>query len=159
LNGSIKTIARSLALLVALSASSSCRTANPLPTVDLSVPGWQVLQGQALWKPRRNQPEIVGSLLLATNATGDCFVQLNKDPFPLVTAEVLGGRWQIQFGADEYSVNGRGAPPARFSWFQIPRVLSGGRPAGDWRCENTASNMCRLENAKTGETLEVVLIP
>ena len=148
-----------MALLVALAAASSCRTANPLPTVDLSAPGWVVLQGQALWKPRRNQAEITGDLLLATNAMGDCFVQLNKDPFPLVTAEQLDGQWQIQFGPDEYSRHGRGAPPGRFSWFQLPRVLSGGHPMGAWRFENISSNAWRLANDKTGETLEVGIFP
>ena len=148
-----------MALLVALSATSSCRTANPMPTVDLSAPGWQVLQGQALWKPRRKQPEIAGDLLLATNAMGDFFVQLNKAPFPVVTAERLDGRWQIQFGTGDYSRQGRGAPPERFSWFQLPRVLSGGHPADDWRFENVASNAWRLANDKTGETLQVGIFP
>jgi hypothetical protein len=159
LNGKIKTVARVLALLAALAGASSCRTAKPLPSADLSAPGWQVLQGQALWKPDRTRSEVAGDLLLATNAAGDCFVQLNKNPFPVVTAERLGEQWQIQFGAGNYSARGFGAPPDRFSWFQLPVALSGGRPAGDWRFENMASNTCRLENTKTGETLEVVIIP
>jgi hypothetical protein len=159
LNGKIIFAAGFLALLVAMTGITSCRTAKPLPSADLSAPGWQVLQGQALWKPDRTRPEVVGDLLLATNAAGDCFVQLNKNPFPVVTAERLGERWQIQFGAGDYSRRGFGAPPDRFSWFQLPCALSGGRPGGDWRFENMASNACRLENAKTGETLEVVIIP
>ncbi len=148
-----------MALLLARGVASSSRTANPLPSAELSAPGSQVLQGQALWKPDRTRPEVAGDLLLATNAAGDCFVQLNKDPFPVVTAERLGEGWQIQFGAGDYSRRGFGAPPDRFSWFQLPGALSGGRPTGDWRFENMASNTCRLENSKTGETLEVVIIP
>lgn len=157
MNGKFKTAAVGLALLVALAGVVSCRTSNPLPPADLSAPGWHVLQGQVLWKPGRNQAEVAADLLLATNATGDFFLQLTKDPFPLATAEVLRNQWQIQFGGGTYY--GRGEPPARFPLFQLPRALSGGSPAGDWRFENVSSNTWRLKNPRTGESLEGGFFP
>lgn len=159
MNGKLKPAAAGLILLVAFFGAVSCRTGNPLPSLDLSAHGWHILHGQALWKRAANQSEVAADLLLATNATGDCFVQLAKDPFPLVTAEVIGSQWGIEFGAGKYSGHGRGAPPALFPWFQLPRVLSGDRPAGDWRFETLSTNTWRLENGRTGETLEGGFFP
>ena len=113
--------------------SVGCRTAPPLPPADFSAPGWRVQQGQAVWKPSSSRPELAGDLLLATNANGNFFIQFSKIPFPLATAQVSGGQWQIEFGADKYSWHGRGAPPDRFVWFQLPRALLGEMLAGDWK--------------------------
>lgn len=159
MKGKIKLAAWVMGFLVAFAGTISCRTANPLPAANLSAPGWHVLQGQALWKPDRKRSEVASDLLLATNVTGDLFVQLTKDPIPLVTAEVLGNKWQIQFEGGKYSWHGTGTPPVSFPWFQLPRALSGNRPAGDWRFENVSSNSWRLENPKSGETLEGGFFP
>ena len=105
----------------------SCRTATPLPPADLSAPGWHIQQGQAIWKPPGHRPEMTGDLLLATNANGNFFLQFTKDPFPLASAEVLDGRWQISFGVDEQAWRGQGEPPARFAWFQLPSALLDGK--------------------------------
>lgn len=138
---------------------TSCRSTNPPRAVDLSAPGWRVQQGQAVWKPSSGRPEIAGDLLLATNASGNIFVQFTKDPFPLVTAENADGQWLIEFGADEHSWDGRGEPPTRFVWFQLPRALLGGKPAGNWHFENVTTNSWRLENRQSGETLEGGFFP
>jgi hypothetical protein len=159
LNRKIKSVARAMALLAVLVAASSCRTVQPLPPADLSSPGWHVLQGQAVWKPSRYQDEMTGDLLLATNASGDYYVQLTKDPFQVVNAEVLNGEWQIQFEGGKYDWRGRGAPPPRFLWFQLPRAILGDRPAGDWRFENVSSNDWRLYNSWNGESLEGGFFP
>jgi hypothetical protein len=159
LNSKIKTVIWVMGMLVALAATISCRTAKPLPAANLSASGWHVLQGQVLWKPDRKRSEVAADFLLATNVTGDLFVQLTKDPFPLVTAEVLGHEWQIQFEGGKYSWHGNGAPPKRFPWFQFPRALSGEQLAGPWRFENVSSNSWRLENPKSGETLEGGFFP
>jgi hypothetical protein len=142
------------ALLLVAPLLASCRTAPPPPAADFSAPGWRVQLGQAIWKPAANRSELAGDLLLATNTNGDYFVQLTKDPFPLATAESVDGRWQIEFGADEHSWRGRGEPPARFVWFQLPRALLGEKIAGNWHFEIVTTNSWRLENKRTGETLE-----
>lgn len=138
---------------------TSCRTMNPLPPADLSAPGWKIFQGQAVWQPPGNRPELAGDLLLATNVNGNFFVQLTKTPFPLVTAESFADQWQIEFGADEHSWRGRGQPPERFVWFQLPGALLTGKADGDWRFANVTSNTWRLENPRTGEKLEGGFFP
>ena len=111
-------------------------------------------QGQALWKPTKSRPELAGELLLATNANGDFFVQLSKTPFTLATAQRIGDQWQIEFGSGDYRRAGRGQPPGRFVWFQLPPALAGAGVSGDWNFDRVTTNSWRLENHRTGETLE-----
>jgi hypothetical protein len=154
----MKLCGASLALLIAVLAAG-CRTAPPLPPADFSAPGWRVQQGQAVWKPSSSRPELAGDLLLATNANGNFFVQFSKIPFPLATAQMSGGQWQIEFGADRFSCHGNGTPPDRFVWFQLPQALLGENLHGDWHFQNAMTNSWRLENAHTGETLEGEFFP
>jgi hypothetical protein len=145
--------------LLALVLCVSCRTTSCLPPVDFSAPGWGVQQGQAVWKPAKKRPEFAGDLLLATNANGNFFVQFSKNPFPLATAQISGDRWQIEFGADEHAWHGRGAPPDRFVWFQLPRALLAENLSRDWQFERVTTNAWRLANPRTGETLEGKFFP
>jgi hypothetical protein len=140
-------------LLLLAPILTSCRTAPPLPAANLSTPGWHVLQGQAVWQPPGNRPELTGDLLLATNVNGNFFLQLTKNPFPLVTAETSGNEWQIEFGADEHPWRGLGKPPTRFGWLQLPRALLDGQTSGSWRFENVTTNTWRLANSRTGESM------
>jgi hypothetical protein len=146
-------------VLLALAFCVSCRTAVPLPPVDFSAPGWGVRQGQAVWKPPGHRPELAGDLLLATNRDGSFFVQLTKNPFTLVTAERLGDRWRIEFGANEHAWGGPGRPPARFGWFLLPGALRDGTTPNPWRFETVNTNSWRLENPTTGERLEGGFFP
>jgi hypothetical protein len=140
------------ALLLAFCAG--CRTAGPLPPADFSAAGWRVQQGQAVWRPTSRRPELAGDLLVATNVNGNIFVQFSKVPFPLATARISGDQWQIVFGADGFSWRGRGAPPDRFAWFQLPRALRDQNPGSHWKFARPTSQSWRLENSRTGETLE-----
>jgi hypothetical protein len=146
-----------LILVVALCAG--CGSAVRLPPVNLSQPGWRAQQGQAVWKPPGPRPEITGDLLLATNINGDFFVQFSKAPFTVATAQAYGGDWQIQFGVHEYHRSGRGAPPRRFSWFELPRALAGMPPGPLWKFEREPDGEWRLENTFSGETLEGRFFP
>jgi len=105
-----------------------------------------------------NRPEIAGDLLLATNLNGDFFLQFSKMPFPLATAQVSGDQWQIDL-ARTYSWHGHGTPPTRFVWFQLPRVLRDPDVGGDWQFIRVETNSWRLENSRTGETLEGEFFP
>lgn len=138
---------------------AGCRTPPALPPTDLSTPGWRVQTGQAVWRPTWNKPELAGELLLATNLNGNILVQFSKPPFPLVTAQVIGDRWEIEFGADEHRWRGTGQPPARFVWFQISRALAGHSVAQGWQFKPVATNAWRFENPRTGETLEGGFFP
>jgi hypothetical protein len=137
----------------------SCSTVKNLPPVDFSAPGWGVRSGQAVWKPAADRAELTGDLVLATNASGDFFVQLLKTPFPLVTAQEVQGSWQIEFGANEHHWQGHGTPPARFVWFQLPVALAGGSPGSHWQLEVAREGSFKLENRSTGESLEGVFFP
>jgi hypothetical protein len=145
--------------LLLLIFCAGCHTAAPLPSADFSAPGWRVQQGQAVWKPAQDRPELAGDLLLATNVNGNFFIQFSKIPFPLATAQVSGGQWQIEFGADKFSWHGRGAPPNRFGWLQLPRALLITNIGGSWRFTRVETNSWRLENLSTGETLEGEFFP
>jgi len=138
---------------------AGCRTANLLPPADFETPGWCVQQGQAVWKPASNRPELAGDLLLALNVNGNFFVQFSKMPFLLATAQISGDRWQIEFGADTYSWRGSGTPPSRFGWLQLQRALRSGDAGGDWRFTRPDANSWRLENPHTGELLEGEFFP
>jgi hypothetical protein len=150
-------------LLLILSAlllpCAGCSTVNPLPPADFSAPGWRIQQGQAIWKPASDRPELAGDLLLATNVNGDFFIQFSKMPFPLATAQGSGDQWQIEFGADKYFWRGRGTPPTRFGWFQLPQALLAPNLGGSWQFTRVETNSWRLQNPRTGETLEGEFFP
>ena len=143
-----------LLLVAASMICPGCRTLPSLPPIDLSAPDWTLQQGQAVWKPIRSRPELAGELLLATKTNGDFFVQFAKTPFTLATAQMVNGRWQIEFGAGDYQRRGAGQPPARFVWFQLPCALSGTEMSDHWKFERMTTNSWRLENHRTGESLE-----
>jgi len=146
-----------LTLLLAVFVTG-CRTSTPMPPADFSGGGWQVRQGQALWKPSASRPELAGELLFATRTNGDCFVQFDKIPFPLAVAQIKGDEWHIRFGTGKYAWRGRGEPPGRFVWFQLPRALASQPLAIHWKFES-AGESWRLENGRTGESLEGSFTP
>lgn len=141
-----------LALLAAFIAG--CRTASTLPPQNLDAPGWTVLHGQAVWQPPNGRPEIAGDLLMATNVSGDYFINFSKSPFVLATAEVESQQWEIRFGDDRYAWSGGGTPPDKFLWFQLPRAMLGEQTTDDWKFERESGNLWRLQNPHTGEKLE-----
>ncbi|HZF01790.1 MAG TPA: hypothetical protein VE344_07840 [Methylomirabilota bacterium] len=138
---------------------TGCKTATPLPPMDLSASGWRVQQGQAIWKPPQNRPELAGDLILATNANGNYFIQFSKTPFSIVTAEVEDEQWEIRFGEDKYAWRGGGIPPDHFLWFQLPRAFLGEDLNDGWKFERGFGNLWRLENPETGETFSGEFFP
>src|SRR4051794_40070814 len=112
-------------IVAALLALAGCRTAPLLPPANLSEPGWRVQQGQAVWKARRTAPEIAGEVLLATGPHQRTLMQFTKTPFPIVVAQTLSNRWEIQFVPERRTFHGRGQPPKYFGWLHLPPALSG----------------------------------
>ena len=143
-------------LLVTLGA---CRTVPPLPKLNFSEPGWTVRQGQAIWRSKRDAPEMAGELLVATHSDGRAFVQFTKTPLPLAVAQSAPDAWQIEFPVQNKRYTGRGEPPASILWLQLPRCLSGARPVKPWSWQLLDNGRWRLENRATGETLEGALNP
>jgi len=139
--------------------SAGCRSSAPLGAADLSAPGWRSWEGQAVWKPNRNRPELAGELMAAARTNGDFFVQFAKPPFMLATAQTMEGRWQIEFGQAGRGWSGKGEPPSRFVWFELGRILKGRDSSRNWRRTGDLGGMWRLENLRTGETLEGRFFP
>lgn len=131
----------------------------PLAPVDLSASGWQLLQGQALWKPDKNEPELAGELLVALHEKGRSFVQFDKIPFTLVVAQQQADRWQIEFPSRPVRLAGRGQPPARFPWLHLPSVVRHQALPSEWRVEKSADGHWKMEHRRTGETLQGFLAP
>lgn len=147
------------AVLSALFFSFGCKTLPPLPAVNLSEPGWKIQCGQAVWKPKKDAPEIAGELLVATSSDGRTFVQFTKTPFPLVIAQTTREVWQLEFGAVNKRFSGRGEPWERFVWFQLPRFLGGSKNSRQWAWQTFKDNRWLLRNRITGESLEGFLAP
>lgn len=140
--------------LLTLVTAVGCRTAPALPPVNLSDPRWTIQQGQAVWRSRRDAPEIAGELFLALRDDRLTFLQFTKTPLPFVVAQMTSDRWQIQFVADNKTFSGGGQPPARIAWLQLARCLAGFVPPSQWKWEKLAGERWRLENKSTGEMLE-----
>ena len=135
-----------------------CRTAPEVPPADLSQPGWKTRQGQAVWRAKADAPEIAGELLLATHPVRGTVLQFLKTPFPIVVAQAGSRGWRISFSGDrEYA--GRGEPPQRISWFQLPNALEHRKPDDGWSFSKMGGQNWRLENARTGEFIEGYFSP
>ena len=132
---------------------TACKSIAPLPEANLSESGWNVRQGQAVWRSKKDAPEIAGEILLATNATGRAFVQFTKTPFPFVIAQTTTNAWQIEAPAENRRFARFGAPPQGILWFQLPPALAGEKLPARWRWNNSGETW-RLENRWTGEALE-----
>src|ERR1043166_898935 len=102
-----KIFSKALAATLVL-AAISCRTGPPLPPANLQQPGWQVRQGQAVWRLPHGQREIAGDVMVATKANGDgAFLQFSKTPFPLVIGQASADRWQMEFPPQNRRYAGR----------------------------------------------------
>jgi hypothetical protein len=118
-----------------------------------------VQQGQALWRPGRNFQELGGEVVVASHPDGRCTVQFLKAPMPLVLAQTSSTNWLIQFPPRQLGFAGKNGPPSRFLWLYLHAALAGEslpnrlhfarKPDGGWK----------LENKKSGETLEGYLEP
>ena len=139
-------------LLVAL-VFGSCRTVPPLRPVNLSEPGWNLHQGQALWRTKRDAPEVAGEIIFATSARGATLLQLTKNPLPFVTVQTSGESWQIEFVPERRRLSGQGTPNTRLLWIHLARALNGTRPPPSLKFEQTEPHGFRIENPRTGEVI------
>ena len=138
--------------------TTGCQTANR-SLFTIAGPGWKVQEGQALWRPRRGMPELGGEVLLARHADGACLVQFAKTPLPLVLAQTTRTNWLIQFPPRHMGFGGRHTPPQRFAWLYLHCLLAGEPLGADLRGECRPDGHWRLENVRSGETLEGYLTP
>jgi len=146
------------ASLPALLLSCGCQTTAQSLFIA-SGPGWRVQEGQALWRPRAQMPELGGELVVASHEDGRCLIQFAKTPLPLVMAQTSRTNWLIQFPAQKMSFAGRAAPPARFAWLHLSAALSGKPLPAHISFQRKAEGAWRLENTRSGETLDGFLAP
>lgn len=146
-------------LFILLVLLASCRSLSPLPPANLAETGWTVRHGQAVWKSGADTPELAGEIVVATRTDGRTFTQFTKSPLPFVVAQTTTNAWQIEFAAENRRWAGRGNPPSRLGWLHLARCLSGMNPPKDWSFRKGDDGMWRLENSKTGETLEGYVAP
>ncbi|MGA2866514.1 MAG: hypothetical protein ABSF95_18730 [Verrucomicrobiota bacterium] len=145
-----------LAALVLL--AGGCLAGRPV-IPSAAGPGWQVQQGQALWRPNRHRPELAGELVMASHGEAACSLEFSKAPFPLVRAQTTRTNWFIQFPAQHIGLRGGGAPPARFAWLHLHAALAGQSLPPALRFERKPAGGWRLVNTRSGESLEGFLGP
>jgi hypothetical protein len=139
-------------LVLALLLFVGCRTPN-FPPADLSAPGWKTRTGQAIWKPDRSKPEIVGDLVIAADQSGNAYLQFSK-AFPIVSARITPDAWQIEFPAQNKQYAAPGKAPSRISWLQLLRIWTKAEISKNWEISKQAENAITLSNAQTGEWIE-----
>jgi hypothetical protein len=145
-------------LLGVLSALALGCQAPRFGAIDLAQPDWKLRTGQAVWKPDRDKPEIVGDLLLATRANGEGYLQFSK-ALPIVTARLDPEGWEVEFPPQQRRYAARSAPPARIVWLGVLRHATGLPPASAWRLTESSAGEQLWERHSTGERLEIYLSP
>ena len=136
---------------------SGCRSTRP-PLFTASGPEWRVQEGQALWQPRKDMPQIAGELLLASHPDGRWTLQFTKTPMPMAVAQRSGERWLIEFPAAKMSFAGKGNPPGRFAWLYLKPALDGATLPKGFEFAQTNAQWS-LQNTRTGERLEGFVSP
>lgn len=144
-------------LTVLLGFACGCRTPVSIPPVNLDQPGWTVHNGQAIWHRKRGGEGVAGEILIATRPDGRAFVQFSKNPFPLVVAQCTATAWSVEFPPQNKHYSGRGRPPQRIIFLQLPRVLSGWPPPRGWSWKKLKNGGMQLEDLSSGEALDVYL--
>ncbi|HEX7861655.1 MAG TPA: hypothetical protein VF773_15065 [Verrucomicrobiae bacterium] len=143
-------------LFCAVLFCTGCVSNRPLPPFDTSAPGWSVRQGQALWRPDEDKPEIVGDVVLSTHPDAGTFVQFSKT-VPILSARLAPSAWEFNAIAQQKVYSGRGSPPDRIAWLQALLVLEGAEAASRWTVARPSDKYLLLENSHTGERLELRL--
>jgi hypothetical protein len=138
---------------VAVFFCCACATLPPFPAVDLSNAGWQTKQGQAIWKPRKNAPELAGDLLVAVNRSGAAMAQFSKT-LPIANVQITASGWEASFGPEGKRYSSRGKPPSRIVWFELIRALRNEPLQRGWSLKANSQDHIALESS-SGESLEV----
>ena len=143
--------------VLALAALAGCQSLPPQPPMDLSEPGWTIRQGQAVWTAKPGAEGVAGDLLVAMHWNGRNVVQFTKPPLPLVAAQSSTNHWQIQYFAQDKTYSGRGRPPERILWLQLPDNLAmfiSERKDTDWSITRHRGGSWQFTNNVSGESLD-----
>jgi hypothetical protein len=86
-------------------------------------------------------------------------VQFTKTPLPFLSAQATSHAWQVNDIPENKTYSRHGKPPVRLIWLWLPRCLEGAKPPKPLEWHPTGDGGWRLENRKTGESLEGFLAP
>jgi hypothetical protein len=140
-------------LIGALLLGAGC-AAPRLAPVDVSEPGWSLSETPAVWRPRRDAPELVGELIVAVHRDGRRLVQFHKQTVPVVTAQTAPEGWRLSSPLRPGAHGGTGRPTTRVPWFQIHRLPPDPQVKNPWRLSAESHGAWRLSNPRTGEFVE-----
>lgn len=146
-------------VLLAFLLLQGCQTVPRLGPVDASQPGWRTQQGQAVWRPSKEGPELAGELVFAMHPDGSSLFEFSKTPLPLVQGQIRSNAWEIEFPARKLRISGRGRPPERFLWLHLAEFFEGKPLPKKIQTTGERSGNWRLENIHTGESVEGYLVP
>jgi len=96
---------------------------------------------------------------MVSHEDGRCAIEFAKTPLSLVSAQTTSTNWLIQFPAGRMSFTGHRQPPVRFGWLYLHAALAGEPLPSSLHFERKPDGGWRLENTRTGETLEGFLAP
>ena len=147
-----------LPLTLSFPIFGGCRSVRPQPPMNLSEPGWTIRQGQAVWRTKPHSPDIAGELLVAMHRDGRSVVQFFKPPLPFVDAQRDTNSWQVRFYGQNKRYAGRGPPPKRILWLQLPEGLVGHQTGTNWFLTWPGQGAWRFEDLVTEEMLEGFLL-
>jgi hypothetical protein len=97
--------------------------------------------------------------VMASHEDGRCVIEFAKTPMPLVLAQTSRTNWYIGFPAPRMSFAGSQPPPTRFAWLYLAAALSGDSLPAALRFQRKADGGWKLENTRSGETVEGFLGP
>lgn len=133
--------------------TAGCRSLPEFPPVDLTHASWQTREAQVLWEPKTGAPPLVCELLVGLQPGGLTYVQLTKNPFPLMVARTTPQGWELTIPPQDKRYSGPGMPPARVGLFQVARALSGQPLAQGWTWSEPEPGTFSLVRPSTGERL------
>lgn len=148
-----------VALLVLVVFTTGCRTFGDASRISTAGPGWRVLNGQAVWRPSRNRPELGGDLLVARHENGSYIFDFEKTPLPITMGHTTSTNWLIQFPAQRFSFGGKGKPPLRFTWLYLGAALDDKPLPEPFRFQRKPDGGWLLQNTNSGESIEGFLTP
>lgn len=104
-------------------------------------------------------PEVAGDLVVASHEDSRCLIQFSKTPMTLISVQTTPTHWLIQFPPRQMNFAGHRQPPVRFAWLYLHAALAGEQLPSPLRFEHQPEGGWRLENTRSGETLEGFLAP
>ena len=141
-------------LAIGLLWATGCSTPPKAEAVDLSAPGWTVRQGQALWKPGADKPEIAGDVVVSTHPTAGSYIQFSKT-LPIVSGRITSAGWEFENIAENKRYSGGGKPPKAIVWLQLLRAIDGQDISDRWTVARPSSDFVTLEDEFRGERLQI----